>query len=206
MTQPNVQLYCDLMMEIRYRASAVANLQRPDAERIPDFVRVESLVLQVRKIMELVALGSLVFNESAYKNAYQSFEKHSHADRILRDLERVNPHFYPRPAKQSKSEIEGVDHHLAIADETDDSYMRKRDFSKVYEKCGGLLHAQNPFGSRRDYAYYETNIVVWMKKIEKLLNIHVVRLIDDENFYLVQMKAQDGNPHAYTLSPNVLGL
>ncbi len=40
-----------------------------------------------------------------------------------------------------------------------------------------------------------------MTKIEALLSIHVIRLVDDENFYLVHMKAQGGKPHGYTISP-----
>lgn len=206
MNNKNLVAYCNLMMEIRHRASAVSKLERPCREFIPDFVRVESMILQIRKILELVALGSLVANESAYKEAYEKFEQHSHADRILRDLERINPDFYPRPAKVSESEQEGVKHHLDVVSSPDESYMRKSDFPKVYKKCGGLLHAQNPFGSQRDYSYYDFNIPAWMKKIEKLLMVHVIRLIDDNNYYLIQMNAQDGRPHTYTLSPYDLGL
>jgi hypothetical protein len=102
----------------------------------------------------------MVVNEAAYKKAYESFRKHSRADRILRDLERINPDFYSKPAKQERAMLEGVDHHLVIASESDDSFLRKSDFCKVYEKCGGLLHAQNPFGSARDYGYYEKRIGV----------------------------------------------
>ena len=181
MGETNLVAYCNLMMEIRHRADAVSKLEPPCRELIPDFVRVESLILQVRKILELMALGSMVANESAYKEAYEKFEQRSHADRILRDLERINPDFYPRPAKVSKSEQEGVDHHMELVENPDASYLRKSDFPKIYKKCGGLLHAQNPFGSQRDYHYYESNIPVWMKKIEKLLSVHVFRLIDDNN-------------------------
>ena len=202
MNQPNIALYCDLMMEIRFRADSIVKLQKPIPEMIPDFVRVECLILQVRKILELIALGSMVLNKSKYMKAYEGFERHWHADRILKDIARVNPDFYPRPAKQTTTEIEGLNHHhLTFIEETDSSYLWKKDFGKVYEKCAGLLHAQNPFGTTRDYAYYERSVGNWMTKIEALLSIHVIRLVDDENFYLVHMKAQGGKPHGYTISP-----
>lgn len=203
MKTEDLNLYCNLMMEIRHRAAAVATLQRPCREVIPDFVRVESLVLQVRKILELVALGSMVANESEYRKANDAFAEHSRADIILRDIERINPHFYPTPAKQTKSQQDGVDHHLEFIDDPNESYLRKGDFPKIYKKCGGLMHAQNPYGSQRDYGYYESNVTTWMKKVEKLLTVHVIRLLDDDNYYLIQMKAADGLPHGYVISPKL---
>ena len=202
MKRPNLEIYCALMMEIRHRSDAVSKLRKSDRERLPDFVRVECLVLQVRKILELVALGSMAVNESAYKKAYESFHKHSHADRIPHDLQRINPDFYPMPAKQERATAEGVDHHLVISSDADESFLRKSDFCKVYDKCGGLLHAQNPFGSARDYGYYEKNVGIWMRKIERLLSTHTMRLVNDDNLYLIHMNASDGNPHGYVLSPN----
>ncbi len=201
MKPDSLRLYCDLMMEIRHRATAVSQLQRPCREVMPDFVRVESLILQVRKILEVVAMGSLVANEPEYRKVHEAFARHSRADVILRDLERVNPDFYPKPATHSRSEQKGVDHHMKIIDHPDDSYLRKSDFSKIYKKCGGMMHAQNPFGSERDYHYYESNVTTWMKKVEKLLTVHVIRLLGDENYYLIQMKSQDGLPHGYVISP-----
>ena len=206
MTTPNLEAYCELMLEIRHRATAIAKLEKPAPELIPDFVRVELLVLQVRKILELIALGSMVANEAEYTNAYKKFEKHYHANLILNDIEKLNPDFYPKPADQTKSMDEGVNHHLEIKQELDESYLARSDFSRIYEQCGALLHAQNPYGASRDYAQYESNIRKWMKKIEKLLNIHVIRLINDNNYYLIHMNTEDGKPHGYTLSPNTNGI
>lgn len=206
MNQPNVDAYCELMTEIRHRADAISAMQVPNREYVPDFVRVECLVLQVRKILELVALGSLVFNVNKYKEAYASIEKHSNARLIIRDLEKINPEFYPRPAEVSKSPQEGVNHHMKIIENPDDSYLCINEFIKIYEKCGGIMHAQNPYGSSRDYGWYESNIRGWMEKISNLLKIHVIRLVDDENHYLIQVNAPDGQAHGYTLSPNIQGI
>jgi len=194
------------MLEIRHRATAIGRLEQPEREVIPDFVRVELLVLQVRKILELIALSSMVANEKEYTRAYEKFEKHYHAKKILHGIEKVNPDFYPKPGSQTKSKNEGVDHHISFFHESDDSYLTRKDFVKVYEQCGGLLHAQNPYSTHKDYAKYESNIHKWMKKIENLLNVHVIKLVDDKNYYLIHMNAGDGNPHGYILSPNKNGI
>ena len=82
------------------------------------------MILQVRKILELVALSSLVANSKLYTKTYEDFARHYNAELILRDLERINSDFYPRPVTQSKSEQPGVDHHLVLLDELDDTYLR----------------------------------------------------------------------------------
>ena len=103
MKQENLERYCQLMLEIRHRASAVAALEEPNRDVMPDFIRVELLVMQIRKILEIVALGSMVANEKEYLEAYDKIEKHYHAKKILRFVEKINPDFYPKPVSHTKT-------------------------------------------------------------------------------------------------------
>ena len=60
-------------------------------------IEVETICLQFRKILEKIMLMSLVANKEAYAEQNAKFAKHYHAERIMRDLERINPDFYPVP-------------------------------------------------------------------------------------------------------------
>ena len=188
-------------MEIRGRAKFVWDLEHDNSALFPEFGRIESIVLQIRKILELIAVGSLVANKELYSENYKKFETHSHAKYILNDIERINSEFYPKPAIQTRSDTPGVNWHLVTGEDIGLDYLTRIEFENIYDKCGGLLHAENPFGSKRDYKYYLNNIPAWMKKIENLLKIHVIRLADDENHYLIHMKSGDNKAHGYTLSP-----
>ena len=71
-----------------------------------------------------------------------------------------------------------------------EGYLTKDDFVKLYEKCGALMHAENPYGSKKDISYYEKNIRIWMQKIVILLNNHMVHVVNEKWFYLVHMKEE----------------
>ncbi|MEM9299845.1 MAG: hypothetical protein AAGA64_15890, partial [Bacteroidota bacterium] len=60
---------------------------------------------------------------------------------IFKELERINPNFYPVPVK---STIDKLDPRLK-----QDGYLKKDKAIKVYKSCGGYLHATNPFKSQR---------------------------------------------------------
>lgn len=146
--------------------------------------RLKLWALQIRKILELIAFSSLIANKRVYSKVYENFAKHWNAKTLLRDLERVNLHFYPTPIIPERSE--NITH---LADKKS-GFLNKKRFEFIYEKCGAILHAENPFGSVLDYAYYEKNILVWLNEIISLLNAHVVRLLNDDLIYVVHMKVE----------------
>ena len=115
---------------------------------------VESMVLQVRMITELVALASLAANKSIFEQNRTKFEDYWRPKEILKDVESLNPNFYPRPIvevplKNSRAKNELV--------EMNTGFMKRDELIQVHRECGKRLHAQNPFGKAVDYDYYEKN-------------------------------------------------
>jgi len=109
----DIERYCFLMVEVNLRIATLgAKVVPPNYESHPD-AYVEFAYLQVRKALELIALATLVSNRSAYSAAYKNFEKARDARLIFRDLERVNPHFYPKPAVENPNPEPGVNWHLS---------------------------------------------------------------------------------------------
>jgi hypothetical protein len=190
--------YRSLLIEIKKRTQVLDAFifQQTHAIYLP--TTVESACLQVRKILELIAFGSLVANLKHFSRQYQKFSKYWNAQLMLKDMQRVNPAFYPNPIIQRPSSKPGVNFEW---EKRGDDYLTKERLVKVYEKCGSILHSENPYGSKVDYAYYQSSLPKWRSQIVNLLNAHTIQLVDDTNIYLFQMGAGDSIP-----SYNAFGL
>lgn len=159
----------------------------------------EAACIQLRKMLELVAFASLVANKDVYAKVQADFAKHWNAQLLLKDLERVNPHFYPAPMVQERSDRPDVKWHVR---DVGDGFMTREEFVEVYKKCGRLLHAANPFGNQPSYAFYRKHIPLWQARLRALLAIHAVKLVGQSNVWMVHMQEHDHDRvTAYTLTP-----
>src|SRR5437868_15459887 len=87
--------YCTLMEEVKLRTKVINAFLEGNAGAVYKATNIESIYLQLRKIVELIAFGSLVANREALSQLYTEFSKLWNARRLLEDIERVNPGFYP---------------------------------------------------------------------------------------------------------------
>ena len=193
----DAQLYCNLMADVRGRLDVLRDVIAKTVALPNDLARLEFSALLLRKSMEQVAIGSLISNRDAYCAAFDEFQRVYHARKILRDIERVNPHFYPMPVVQEGKPEPGRPMHYRLVD---DGFLTRDEFVKAYDKCAALLHAANPHGSTPSYAYFDRQIPLWADKLTRLLDLHVLRLVGAEIGYLIHMQESDGRVHHYTLS------
>jgi len=173
------------MEEIKIRFLVIVNFIRDNKSTGNDITDIEFVTLQFRKILELIALSSIVSNKEKYSEVREKFENDWNAKNIIRELERINPEFYPRPVSKVTSHDPSVNYHF---EQIKNGYLTKSAFLKLYEKCGGLLHAENPFGSKKDYASIKQNANEWLNKIQKLLDLHCVLIYGHEQVWIVQMR------------------
>lgn len=196
---PNINLYCDVMEEIKRRTAVVWSFLNGKSSTRYKCTTIESTCLQVRKVLELIALASLVANKTEFAAQNEKFTKVWNARLILNDLEKLNPYFYPKPIRElprAKPEV------TSDLQDITDGFLTKDEFLNVYEKCGKMMHADNPYGGKTDYLYYDKSIPKWIDEIKVLLSVHTIRLINDENIYLIHMKEnRDDNVHGYTFKP-----
>jgi hypothetical protein len=73
----------------------------------------------------------------------------------------------------------------------------------LYDKCGSILHAKNPFAPEHDYAKLEEEGPKWYLWIVNLLNAHTIRLVGDVNLYLIQMGDGTKPPTYDVFAPGV---
>lgn len=190
--------YRAILIEIKRRTAVIDAFLSGSAHAVYLPTTVESVCLQVRKILELIAFSSLVANIDLYSKQYEKFSENWNAKFMLRDMERVNPEFYPRPIIQNPGKMPGVK--SDFADRKDD-YLTVDLFIKVYEKCGAIMHADNPYGSKVDYDYYHNATKEWRTRIVNLLNAHTIKLVGDKNLYLFQMGASGASPSYTAFAP-----
>jgi len=184
MDTSSISKYASLMKEIKLRINVVDHLSFGSGNALFVPTTVECIYLQLRKVLELVAFGSLIANKNLYSQVHGDFAKHWNARLLVRDLHRVNPNYYPRAIHEVVHEdpAKGTN----FVDRQDS--LSELEFVQLYERCGRFLHADNPFGSKADWEQYRKEIVQWRQKLLNLLSSHTIRLVDEARFYLVHMK------------------
>ena len=182
------------MEEVKKRTTVLQGLLDGQINAIYPATSIECAALQLRKILELIALGSLVAHKDEYAANYENFASHWHAERILRDIGKINPDFYPRPMREAPSTRPGIKMDLI---DIKDGFLTKDDFISTYNELGGILHAKNPFSSKIEYGRSKDLIREAIGKTVILLNSHQIRLLKSQDFLLVHMKEKDDRTHAY---------
>lgn len=189
--------YCALMEEVKLRTRVADAFINGGATAVYRATNIESIYLQFRKILELIAFGSLLAHKEAFSKVYAEFSRFWNARRLIEDLERVNPGFYPQPIIEKFDEKRNM---RAWLNKTE-GFLTRDDFVALYKECGGILHERNPFADKIDYARYDVNAANWFQKIIGLLDTHTIQLLDDSNLYLVHMnEKQDGHVHHYVFA------
>ena len=194
MKQDAINRYCHMMEEVKRRTRVIHSFTANATNAVYKATTIESIYLQFRKILELIAFGSLVANESVYSAVYADYAKEWRAKRLLERLEQVNPGFYPRPIEEVPSKRPGAKMDwLDVAS----GFLTKDEFIELYAQSSALIHSPNPFKPPTDYASAEKRMREWDEKIRRLLNCHQIHLVGDPNIYLVHMKEADGKVHHY---------
>jgi hypothetical protein len=97
---------------------------------------------------------------------------------------------------QRKSDTPGVNYHY---EPIPNGFLPEDDFLRIYEKCGGVLHATNPFGAEKDLNSVRQEFQEWANKIMTLLRTHAIRFINDSKAWIVVMEdAEDNKVHLYS--------
>jgi len=158
---------------------------------------VEFICLQFRKIIELIALSSLVANKEEYSKQHEKFETHWNARLIFQDLERINSKFYPEPSKQIEK-LDNSGKRYFNFEPIKSGYLTKDKAIQIYEKCGGILHADNPFRGEKNIKDMYNLFPKWLSEIITLLNHHCIVLHGKNQMIVGLMQAKDdGNPKVF---------
>lgn len=143
---------------------------------------VELMCIQIRKILELIALSSVAANQAEYQKVRSNLATLWNAKDILKNIEAINPKYYPEPILL---QAWNGDPNKTRTQPVRAKYLTRDELLDIYARCGGLLHAQNPFSRRKDFQQATKVVPNWLKKIKTLLDKHIVNLVDSDIMFMV---------------------
>ena len=197
-TNQAASVYCALMEDAKSRIALLQRIATGLLQHGTENFEYECASLQLRKVLESIAFGSLCANKVAYAKAHANFEKHHRAKDLLRALEKVNPHFYPTPMRFGQSSTPGVKH----LDRVEEGYLTLDEFAELYDTCNKVLHVWNPFSHDVRHIHFGRTLDEWVQRIQRLLNMHLMHVAGSDDVWVVQMASpEDGKVHAFPASP-----
>ena len=183
--------YLERMQEIVSRLDVVESLLLGDIGLPYRPAMVESIYLQFRMVLELIATASLVLNEDGNNVLQERSLRLWRANEILNAVETVNPdYYYPSPvrlAEKSKANLEvGVNGYRGEWVDYKGDYLTREKFKTLYDTCGQVLHTPNPFYKkvRRNKETDKNHIQQapkWRRRIIELLTHHTFKLNGDQD-------------------------
>lgn len=189
--QKRLSFYKALMIECRARLEVIHSLfQQPPS--LPAQAVHEICYLQLRMLCEAITIGGLLLHEELPNANSTRLLKTWEADKLMKALADLNPHFYPQPAKSEV--IDGV---LHFDRRFDLDCLAQEELPVLWQKCGSKLHK----GGLKKFLTRKTPLVQdreeiarWQRKIVSLLNVHAICASPDGSMYLVQLGGPNNEP------------
>ena len=180
----DMESYKRMMYEIKLRSMIVAKLLKQEINLIYEIPHTETMALQIRLMIESIALASLSANKTLFEEENNKFKQFWKADRIFEDIEKKNPDFYPQPIKAVPSNPPG---NYVSFDDIKSGFMTRDKIIRVHKECCDFLHAKNPYMPERNYRGFVERVPNWMDEITTLLLEHRITLLNDDFSYTVHM-------------------
>ena len=127
------KLYLNNMQEIKWRIEALDEIRFEKKTTRFFQTNIDFCVVQIRKILELIALSALVSDADIYKNKLGKIETMWNARLILQDIERIHPEFYPQPICQDSCD---TNHWIDI---TDDYLTKDTSIFSATQRLGVII-------------------------------------------------------------------
>lgn len=189
-------MYCNLMEEIKVRVALIRSVIQGQSLGREDFDG-EIVSLQLRKCLELVAFSSLVVNEQIYSQAYSDFSTHWRAKKIIEKIKKLNPDFFPKPIFLASQNEQGVKHFDYIKE----GFLTLEDLIDLYDKTSGVIHSWNPYRTEPRIVNFGRSIEEWVKRLQCLLGLHIMRGVGLNELWVVEMIATDNKVHVFSTMP-----
>ena len=187
-----LNLYSKLMGEAKLRLEAMETALAGKTG-LPDGAVREFCFLQLRMLCELIALGCLAAHGDleVVEKLRKTYKKTYEADKIIGELQRLHPEFYPRATIQTRH---GPDEFNALLRK--EGFLTKEELVRLYGRCGNVLHRgsfRGLFLTKRYASLGFADIRAWKGKIEALLSYHLILMLDNKTFVLFTLRNQANN-------------
>jgi len=170
--EKNLTIYLEQLKEVKSRLNYVSNYENKEEDQ---FIT-ESYALHIRKLIELLAFSLVAVNKSKYmlyrSNVDRDYTKDWNGRDIISNVLALNPDLFFKPCKNVHSlENSGVKQ-IQLRTEKD-CYSLKR-LGKLYDRCGGVLHVENPWRNSNRIRQFHVELPTIAEKLKRTLQDHVL--------------------------------
>jgi hypothetical protein len=160
----------------------------------PSVATVEYAALQLRKVLELILMASLVTNRAAIEEISQALAK-ADPDRARKLARKANPDYWPKSARVVRDN--------AFAPVPEDQVLAEGEWGRAFGRVSDLLHANNPYAPSIDLVAEHAALVEIECRLTGLLTKHFMvvaganhmlmgQLSDDEVSVITMIRAAPG--------------
>lgn len=190
-------LYCAHMEDIKARVNRINKMISGHSPMKNEGWDGEVMMLFLRKCLEQLAFSSLIANKDAYAAAHADFATNWKLTKVLARIDKLNPDFYPRPLSYSHIDKQGVKQMELLTD----GYLTRDEMAFLYDATSEVIHTWNPYRPDPRVVNLERPLSEWVNRLQRLLDMHYVQLLDG-GLWVVQMNANpDGRVHAFLSQP-----
>lgn len=147
---------------------------------------IELAALHLRKVLELILLGSLITNRVEIEAITKALQR-KQARQARELVKAANPSYWPKGTKAFGPPGSGV-----ISVDPAPGALREDEWDAAYGHLSELLHARNPFKSPLDLTTQRGWLGELRNKIMSLLEHHIVTLVDRDYMLICLMKTDAG--------------
>lgn len=199
--QARLTQYKERMNELARRLDVVESFIRGDRNALYLPTTVESIYLQLRNSLEVIATASLTMNQDALGELSKVGRRKWHAGDILEAVETTNPdYYYPKPVRlKPDARVGQIEGYRGQWIDLKGDYLTRQKFATLYDIASKVLHTGNPF-DRKAYAKDSKqcrklirDAGKWRKRIVNLLTHHYFKLPGEEDWlFLAYTVSEEG--------------
>jgi hypothetical protein len=170
--------YATLMGEITRRYEVIQSMVYGGQLTGAHITRCEIAGLNFRKIAELIIFANLIGHEEEYANLHPTYQSEWRLSQIIKRIKVINPNYYPKAVIYTEGTLPNGEQGIIIDNSPEGQWLSEDELVGMYNDCGDLLHARNPFQDAVDLDEFDAKFQMWSPKIEALLAQHQVALVD----------------------------
>ena len=198
-----VNLYATCMEEVKKRTEAIKMIYDKKYSTPFPITNTEFMALQLRKILELIALGNLVANREQNEKVRAIFQTDWNAKAIIKTIKKINPKYFPIGIRRKPSAISKI---KCEWENKIENILTEELFEKAYNEISCLLHSKNPFSNKEeDLREMNLKILLYMKLIINLLTEHNIKLCNGDILNCTMEAYSPENPYVKKVSVHYFG-
>jgi hypothetical protein len=143
---------------------------------------VEYTALQLRKVLELIVMASLVTNRVAIEGISQALAR-ADTDQARRLARKANAYYWPKATE--------VKNDGSLGPVPDDEVLSEEEWGRAFGRASDLLHADNPYAPPVDILAEHVALAEIERRLTGLLAQHVMLLAGADHLLMGQISADE---------------